>query len=87
MALFTEAIGGIAAAITTLCWVPQALHIVRTRETRGVSLPAYLAFATGIVLWLVYGLLLGSIPLIASNVVTLFIVLAIIGLKLKFRSR
>lgn len=79
-----ELVGAVAAVITTLCWVPQALHILRTRETAGVSLPAYLAFATGIALWLVYGLALGSWPLIGANAVTLVLVSAIIGLKIRF---
>jgi len=84
MSLWVEAIGGIAASITTLCWVPQALHIIKTRETAGVSFQAYAAFSAGIAMWLVYGLLIGSIPVIAANSVTLILVLFILGLKLRY---
>ena len=84
MSVSIELVGAAAAMITTLCWVPQALHILRTRETRGVSLPAYNAFAAGTFLWLVYGLLLGSWPVIGANLVTLVLVLAIVGLKLRY---
>ncbi|MFX5813106.1 PQ-loop domain-containing transporter, partial [Acinetobacter baumannii] len=45
-------IGLAAAIVTTLCWVPQAWHIIRTRDTRAISLPAYAAFTGGILLWL-----------------------------------
>ena len=84
MTLLTELIGGMAACITTLCWVPRAVHILRTHETAGVSLPSYAAFAAGIALWLVYGLLIGSVPVIGANAVTLVLVLAIIVLKLRY---
>ena len=77
-----ELIGAAAATITTLCWLPQAVNIVRTRETKGISLLSYGAFASGIVLWLIYGLLIESWPLIGANVVTLAIVCIIIALKL-----
>ncbi|MEI8144206.1 MAG: SemiSWEET transporter [Alphaproteobacteria bacterium] len=77
-------IGLTAAAITTLCWVPQALHIIRTRDTTALSLPAYAALATGIGLWLVYGLMIGDIPLILSNMVTFALIVVIIALKLKY---
>lgn len=77
-------IGLAAAFVTTLCWVPQAWRILRTRDTAAISLPAYAAFATGIGLWLVYGLSLGDLPLILSNTVTLALQLAIVGLKLRY---
>ena len=54
------------------------------RHTAGVSLATNLAFAAGVSLWLVYGVLIGSWPVIAANVVTLGFVLAIIGLKLRY---
>ncbi|MBS9475555.1 SemiSWEET family sugar transporter [Ancylobacter radicis] len=82
--LSTELIGGAAALLTTLCWLPQALKILRTRETRDLSLIAYLAFAGGVGLWLVYGLLIGSIPVIAANAVTLLLLLGILSLKLRY---
>ncbi|WP_164311523.1 SemiSWEET family transporter, partial [Streptococcus pneumoniae] len=60
-------IGLAAAIVTTLCWVPQAWHIIRTRDTRAISLPAYSAFTGGILLWLIYGLSLGDLPLVLAN--------------------
>ena len=80
----TELLGSLAACITTLCWVPQAMQILRTRETRSISLASQGAFATGTSLWFVYGILIGSWPVIIANGLTLLLVLAIIGLKLRF---
>ncbi len=81
---FVTLVGVSAAILTTLCWLPQALKIIRTRATAAISLPTYAAFATGLALWLCYGILLGDWPLIASNVVTLMPVIAIIMLKLQY---
>lgn len=79
-----ELIGGFAAVITSLCWLPQMLTMLRERRTEGVSLVTNLAFAAGVSLWLIYGVLIGSWPVIAANVVTLGFVLAIVGLKLRY---
>ncbi|MDP3546044.1 MAG: SemiSWEET transporter [Phreatobacter sp.] len=77
-------IGLAAAFVTTFCWLPQAIRIIRTRDTRAISLSAYSAFALGIALWLVYGIALGDLPLILSNTVTLALQLTIVGLKLRY---
>ncbi len=78
-----EVIGTAGAVLTTVCWLPQAVQIIRERETRAISLPATSMFTVGILLWLVYGLALGDWPLIGSNVVTLGLMLLIVGLKLR----
>lgn len=79
-----EIIGAIAATITTLCWVPQAIKVIRTRETAAISLVMYLMLALGVALWLAYGVLIGSWPLIGANAVTLVPVLAILAMKLRY---
>lgn len=81
---FIEIIGALAATITTLCWVPQAIKVLRTRETAAISLVMYLMLALGITLWLVYGVLIHSWPLIGANAVTLVPVLLILAMKLKY---
>jgi MtN3 and saliva related transmembrane protein len=76
-------VGSIAATLTTICWLPQALHVIRTRDTAAISLLTYSVFGLGVALWLCYGLLLGNWPIIGSNIVTLIPVFLIIGLKLR----
>jgi MtN3 and saliva related transmembrane protein len=78
-----EFIGFAAAVLTTLCWIPQAVHTIRTRDTSGISLWTQSIFALGIVLWLVYGLMLMSWPLISANGVSLCLVLVILTMKLR----
>ena len=79
-----DAIGIIGATLTTVCWLPQAIKIVRERETRSISLPATAAFALGILFWLIYGFALKDWPLIGSNIVTLALLLVILRLKLRY---
>jgi MtN3 and saliva related transmembrane protein len=85
--LSIDTIGYIAAVLTTGSFLPQALHTFQTKDVSGISLGMYSAFVVGIVLWLVYGILLGAWPMIAANIVTLGLSLAILGMKLKYRNR
>jgi MtN3 and saliva related transmembrane protein len=81
----TELIGYLAALLTTLAFIPQVLHTWRLRSGRGVSLRMYAIFTTGVALWLVYGILLGAWPIIAANVATLSLALAIIVMAIRYR--
>ena len=78
-----DAIGGLGAVLTTVCWLPQAVQIVRERDTRAISLTTTAGFSIGILLWLVYGAALVDWPLIASSAVTLALMLVILGLKIR----
>lgn len=71
-----------AAFLTTIAFVPQALHSWRTRDLSGISLPMYALFTLGVALWLGYGLVIGSIPVIAANAVTLALASVVLWLKI-----
>jgi MtN3 and saliva related transmembrane protein len=77
-------IGYIAAFCTTLCWVPQAVRTIRTKDTRAISLWTQALFAIGIMLWLVYGVYIASIPIVLANAVTLVLVLVILAMKIRY---
>ena len=79
-----ETIGYLAAALTTISFVPQVWHTYRTRDVSGISLGMYIVFAAGVFLWLVYGLLLGAWPIVVANAVTLALALAIVAMKLRW---
>ena len=66
-----DLIGGLAAILTTLSFVPQAWLVIRTRRTGGISLLMYSLFVAGVALWLVYGLQTRALPIIAANGITL----------------
>jgi len=78
-----ETIGYLAAALTTLSFAPQAWLVFRTRDVSGVSLGMYAAMVSGVALWLVYGVLIRSWPLVVANLVTLSLSGAILLMKLR----
>ena len=77
-------VSAVAATLTTGAFVPQALHIIRHKETKAISLFMYVAFAAGVALWLLFGCLIDNWPIIVSNAITLALALAIIAMKLKY---
>jgi MtN3 and saliva related transmembrane protein len=79
-----DVIGAGGATLTTLCWLPQAIKVIRDKETRALSLPTTVAFTLGVVLWLVYGLAIGDWPLIGANAVTLALMSVILAMKLRY---
>lgn len=81
----TLAVGLAAGTLTTLAFVPQVIRVFRTRSTRDISLPTFVALVLGTVLWLVYGILLDELPLIAANGVSLALVSAVLWGKLKYK--
>lgn len=78
-----DLIGYIAATLTTVAFVPQAVRTLRTRDTAGISLAMYALFTTGAGCWLAYGIAIGSWPVILSNAVTCSLSLVILVLKMR----
>lgn len=79
-----EWVGFVAATLTTISFIPQAVKTIRTKETHGISLGMYATFTVGVALWLVYGIVLVSWPMILSNIVTLGLSSTILALKLRY---
>ena len=77
-------IGMVAAVFTTVSFLPQAIRIIKLKETRDISLLTYLLLEVGIFLWLVYGIMIWKMPIIVANGVTLFFTTVILFLKIKF---
>jgi MtN3 and saliva related transmembrane protein len=78
-------IGYAAAGLTTASFVPQAWLTFRTRDVRGISLGMYGVFTVGVALWLAYGVVLRSWPIVLANGITLALALAILAMKLRYR--
>ncbi len=81
--LFAELIGYPAAILTTAAFVPQAWRSWRTRDLSGISLPMYLLFTLGVACWLLYGLAIGSPPVVLANGITLCLAGVVLWLKLQ----
>lgn len=82
--MWTEIIGSFAATLTTICWLPQIIKILRERKTDNISLITTSILATGVFLWIIYGFALGAIPVIAANIVSFLFVGTIVALKLRY---
>ncbi len=78
-------LGMIAGTLTTAAFVPQVVKAWRTRSTHDISLGMFALFNTGLVLWLAYGVLIDSWPIVLSNVVTLALALTILFFKLRYK--
>jgi MtN3 and saliva related transmembrane protein len=83
MTTLNTCIGAIAALCTTVAFVPQVIKSWRTRDLSGISLPMYTIFTLGVILWLVYGLLIGDWPVIIANAITALLAGVVLLLKLK----
>ncbi|MBB3066611.1 SemiSWEET transporter [Limibacillus halophilus] len=78
-------IGILAGSCTTLAFLPQAVKAWRSRSTRDLSLSMFLIFVTGVLLWLTYGLMIGDLPIILANSMTLLLAGLILLCKLIYR--
>lgn len=81
----TDFIGYSAALLTTVAFVPQALHSLKTRDLSGISLPMYGLFSLGVLGWLIYGLMIDSKPVIIANSITLILACTVLYLKIKHK--
>jgi MtN3 and saliva related transmembrane protein len=78
-----DLIGLVAATLTTFAFLPQVITTWRSRSTTGLSLVMLSVLATGVALWLVYGLGAGQLPVILANGATLVLVLILLALKIR----
>ena len=81
---FAELIGIIAGLLTTVAFLPQAVKIWRSKSAKDVSLAMFVCFCAGVVLWVIYGFMLGAFPVILANVVTLCIAATILVFKIRY---
>ena len=80
----TSAVGFAAAVLTTVAFVPQILKIWRARSANDISLGMYSMFTLGVALWLAYGVLIDSWPIILANCITLLLAGGVLAMKVKF---
>jgi MtN3 and saliva related transmembrane protein len=80
----TTIVGFIAGSVTTAANLPQVWKTYRSKSGEGLSFRMLLALAIGLGLWIMYGIMIKSLPLIATNAVVFLLILLLIGMKLKF---
>lgn len=80
---WTSWIGYLAASLTTLSFLPQAIKVITTRNTQGISGLMYVMFVCGLALWLVYGVIINDTAVSMANFLTLLFALPILIIKLR----
>ena len=80
-----EIIGLLAAFLTTGAFVPQVYKTWKIKSTDDISLTMYLVLFVGLVLWLIYGIHLNSLPMILANSVTGLLALIVLFFKWRYK--
>jgi MtN3 and saliva related transmembrane protein len=78
-------VGYIAGTLTTISFIPQVARAWKLKETRDLSFAMLLLFALGVLLWALYGVWIGSIPIIAANVITFILILVLLWMKINYQ--
>lgn len=78
-------LGFAAAVLTTASFLPQAIKTIQTKNTSGISLFMYSLFATGTLLWFLFGLFSNNMPVMVANAVTLVFAIIILFYKIKYK--
>lgn len=82
---FLTFIGLAAGFCTTVAFLPQVVKTWRSKSAKDLSFGMYSIFCTGVLLWLIYGLMISDLPIILANAVTLLLALSILMFKLFFK--
>lgn len=80
-----QLIGPLAAILTTISFVPQVIQVLKTKNTEGISLGMYALFVSGVFLWLIHGIMIQDLPIIAANAVTFVLASIVLYTKIKTR--
>jgi len=78
-------LGMLAGTLTTVAFVPQVVKIWQSKSASDISFGMFLIFNLGLVLWLLYGIAIHSVPVIIANAVTLVLTGMILVLKIRYK--
>lgn len=83
----SEIVGLLAGACTTLSFLPQVLKVWSTKSAKDISLGMYVLFCIGIVLWIIYGVLIGAPSIIIVNCITFLLASLILIMKFRWKDK
>jgi MtN3 and saliva related transmembrane protein len=81
---FSSVVGFLAGVLTTAANVPQVWKTYREKSAAGLSFRMLLSLSFGLSLWMIYGFLTDSVPLILTNAIGTVLILSLIVMKWKF---
>ena len=82
---YIDLFGFLAALLTTFAFLPKLYKTWQTKSADDVSLIMLILFTTGLVCWIIYGLKINSIPILAANIITFIFNFSILVLKILYR--
>lgn len=82
--IIIDILGYVSATFTTIAFLPQIIKTIRTKSAKDVSMGMFVFFTTGVFLWIIYGVLTNTMPLIIANSVIFCLSLIQIILKIKY---
>ena len=79
-----EVVGFYAGLCSMVSFTPQLIKTWRERDARSISLRMYVVTVTGFSLWVTYGVMIGSWPVMLTNSVCLILSALILAMKWRF---
>jgi len=80
-----DILGIVAGILTTSGFVPQIIKTYKTKKVRDISLLMFILLLTGLLLWLIYGIIEKNIPILFTNITAITYVVIILSMKIKYR--
>jgi len=78
-----DIVGYLASCVSVASFLPQIIHSWKTQNTKDISLGMFYGFFIGFFLWLTYGVLINSLPIMITNAINIGLVTSILFLKKK----
>ena len=87
MNILAEIIGYVAGICTAVCFLPQTLQTIKTKNVKDLSLGSYVIYSLGMICWIVYGVYLSSLQMIIFNLISLYFAGAVLFMIIKYRKK
>lgn len=82
-----QLLGLVAGSLTTAAFLPQVIKTWKSRSAKDLSLGMFSLFCLGVTLWLIYGIMVKDVPVIAANLLTLMLASTLLVFKLRYRNQ
>lgn len=78
-----DILGYVAAVLSAVSFIPQAVKVIRTNKTDDLSLAMYACTTLGLALWCAYGVWTGALPVAICNGITVVFAGVILAMKVR----
>ncbi len=87
MNIFIEIIGYLAGICTAVCFLPQTIKTIKSKDVQGISFLSYSIYTLGLFLWCSYGYFIDSLPMIIFNIIGFTFAFIILVMIIKYKSQ